>query len=118
MFEECVILCLVMIMETPNDSAKLIVQRLQSHFKRLPHTRYWMVVVNNSYDRQYNFFIEMSHRQRCTRSIPLHSITDYSLINLEHVIQQVHLQNKLPIHFRGFGDQQRWPESGRLIRAL
>ncbi len=107
-----------MIMETANDSTKIIVQRLQSHFKRLPHTRYCMVVVNNGYDRQYNFFIEISHRQRCTRSIPLHSITDYSLVNLERVIQQIHHQNQLPIHFCGFDDQQRWPASGRLIRAL
>lgn len=105
-------------METANDSAKLIIRRLQAYFKRLPHTFYCIIVVNNSYDRQYNFFIEIGHRQRCTRSIPLHSITDHSLANLEQVIRQIHLQNQLPIHFQGFGDQQRWPKSGRLIRSL
>lgn len=105
-------------METAMESSELILQRLQAHFKRLPHTRYCVVVVNNVYDQQYNFFVEVGRHQRCTRSIPLHSITDYLLSNLEQVVQQIQLHNHLPIHFNGFGGQQRWPQSGQLIRSV
>lgn len=107
-----------MIMETAQESAKLIVQRLQTHFKRLPRTRYCIRVVNNGYDHQYNFFIEVQNRHRCARSIPLHAVTNYSLDNLEQVVRYIKQCNQLTMHFTGFGDDQRWPVSGQLIRSL
>lgn len=107
----------VIIMETVKESARIILKRLAQYFKRVPHTEYCIVIVDDSFDRSFNFFIDIKRRQFRQRSIPLHSVTNYSLDNLEQVLHIIRASTNLPIHFRNFQGRS-WPISGHRISNL
>lgn len=104
--------------ESPQKTAEIVVKRAMKHFKRLPHTIYRLMVVPNPYEHTFNFFFEYARPHHRTRSIPLHTLYNDSLANLEEVIYQIRQINGLPIHFRNFAKDSRWPKSGRRIRSI
>lgn len=104
--------------EEPDKTAQIVVSRAMKHFKRIPRTVYRLMIVPNRYARSYNFFFEYARPHHRTRSIPLHTLYNYNLANLEEVVQEIRKINGLPIHFRNFSPHLRWPESGRIIHNL
>ncbi|GKT04158.1 acetyl-CoA carboxylase [Furfurilactobacillus sp. WILCCON 0119] len=96
------------------DESRLIYERIEPLFLRQPHTRYWILVADDPYDKQYNFFFNSLKQGHRERSVPLHSVTDYQLAYLEALIAKLRLRTKLTLVFLNF-QQQRWPESQRLI---
>lgn len=104
--------------EPPTTTAEIVVKGAMKHFKRLPHTIYRLMIVPNPYDHSYNFFFEYARPHHRTRSIPLHTIYNDDLANLEEVVRAIRQINGLPIHFRNFKPGSRWPKSGHRIHSL
>lgn len=98
-----------------NNDAKLIVQRANELFKRLPRTQYHLQCTDDIYDKQYNFFFITIPKGKRTHSDPLHSITIHDLGYLEEVIKDIQSQLQLTIEYTGFTGQV-WPESQREIQ--
>ncbi|MHA8111376.1 hypothetical protein ACYATP_07850 [Lactobacillaceae bacterium Melli_B4] len=82
--------------------AQLIEQRFQPWFKRMPNTRYRLIVVNDQYDHCYNFYLEIKRHQALTRLVPLHEVDDYDVRSLALVLSVLNRNNHLPIEFRQF----------------
>ncbi|UQS86084.1 acetyl-CoA carboxylase (plasmid) [Nicoliella spurrieriana] len=87
--------------------ANLIFKRLTPWFKRIPNTRYRLIVVNDVYDHCYNFYIEISRKLTLTRLVPLHEIDDYDLMNLGLILKALNHNCQLPIDFRQFSDNDK-----------
>ncbi|MBS0937863.1 acetyl-CoA carboxylase [Lactiplantibacillus plantarum] len=98
-----------------NKDVKIIVSRIKLLFKRMNKTRYWLSVINDPIDQQFNFFFFSEHQGKRTRSVPLHSIKTYQLSYLEECISELKIESALSIEYLGFY-QQRWPGSQYLIQ--
>ncbi|EQE00520.1 hypothetical protein QAS_4095 [Clostridioides difficile CD9] len=98
-----------------NRDAKIIIERIEEHFKRVPNTRYTVNVVNNIYDEQYNFFFEIQKINERMKSVPLHSVNNYDLENLENIVNEIKAVYKLSFDYTGFIGQ-RWPGSWQVIQ--
>ncbi|AUV74121.1 acetyl-CoA carboxylase (plasmid) [Lactiplantibacillus plantarum subsp. plantarum] len=98
-----------------NKDMKVTIARIDLLFKRLNRTRYWLSIVNDKIDEQYNIFFYSEHSGKRTRSTPLHSIRNYELEYLESFVKELRAATALSIEFVGFS-QQRWPDSQYLIQ--
>lgn len=98
-----------------SKDVKIILERIEEHFKRVPNTRYTVNVANNIYDEQYNFFFEIQKRNERMKSVPLHSVNNYDLENLENIINEIKAVYKLSFDYTGFTGQ-RWPDSWQVIQ--
>lgn len=98
-----------------NKDVKIILERIEEHFKRVPNTRYTVNVVNNVYDEQYNFFFVIQKRNERMKSVPLHLVNNYDLENLENIINEIKAVYKLSFDYTGFTGQ-RWPNSWQVIQ--
>lgn len=98
-----------------NNDLKIILDRVDSLFKRISRTHYWIEVANDPYDECYNFFFNRQRLGQRLSSIPLHSINTYNLAYLETLIHNFKLKNQLTIQFVGFSDL-RWPLAQQLIQ--
>ena len=98
------------------SAAHQIAEQVWPLFKRLPKTIYHILVVNDHYDDQFNFFFEIYRPHFRTHSYPLYSMSNQQLDKLETLLRLLREQEGLQINidFRGFGNQ-RWPESQRRI---
>jgi len=76
--------------ETPQQAAKLIQQRLAIYFKPQARHRYQIEIVNNIYGPTYNFFLNSQAPHQRERSLPLHRLQVYQLDYLEAVIVFYH----------------------------
>lgn len=56
-----------------NKDVKIILERIQEHFKRVPNTIYKINVVDDRFDKCYNFFY--LHRKK-GKTATLHPITN------------------------------------------
>ncbi|HBF73808.1 MAG TPA: acetyl-CoA carboxylase [Lactobacillus sp.] len=99
-----------------NKDLKLITERLDAGFKRLPQVRYQVQITDDPYDKTYNFFLNYQHRGQRLKSQPLHSIQQYQLTYLEQVVKGLREHTKLSFEYVGFTGQ-RWPSSQRLIQS-
>ncbi|MFT8836846.1 hypothetical protein [Liquorilactobacillus satsumensis] len=102
-------------METSRRQASIIFERIQKYFKPHIPARYQIQVVNNKFDKKYNFFFVVSKPKRMTRSIPLRTIREQDLVYLEAIVTELKKLIKLTIKFIGF-DDQRWESNGKLIK--
>ncbi|KRO15602.1 acetyl-CoA carboxylase [Lacticaseibacillus saniviri] len=93
----------------------LITSKIDTLFTRAMHTRYWLVVVDDHFDQQYNFFFHSLKKGHRERSIPLHSVTQYDLIYLERLLAALRQHTQLSIYFRNF-EGQFWPSNHYLIQ--
>jgi hypothetical protein len=103
---------------TPDDldkTTRLIYDRAQELFARHRNTRYWITVVNDKYQQQYNFFFNIVPRGQRHKSIPLHTLERYDLNYLEHVTATLRAVLPLTYEFVGFTGQV-WPHSQRVIQ--
>ncbi|KRM10790.1 acetyl-CoA carboxylase [Paucilactobacillus suebicus] len=101
--------------ESPKDAAALIIERLDQNFKPTRGLRYRIYVVNDVYDDSYNFFLDIKSKYTNERSIPLHSLEEYTLEYLERVIRLVEMSTQMTIEFQHF-EGLRWPVRQRLIK--
>ncbi|MFD1319123.1 acetyl-CoA carboxylase [Loigolactobacillus zhaoyuanensis] len=101
--------------ETTQQAAKLIQQRIQRYFKPQTRQRYQIDVVNNIYGPTYNFFLNIQVPQQRERSLPLHRLQVYQLNYLENVITLLQNTTQLTFNFIDF-KQLRWPDKQTLIR--
>ncbi|GAX03690.1 acetyl-CoA carboxylase [Secundilactobacillus pentosiphilus] len=99
-----------------NNDLKLITERLDAGFKRLPQTRYQVQITDDPYDKTYNFFLNYQHRGRRLKSQPLHAVSQYRLTYLEQLIKGLREHTQLSFEFVGFTGQ-RWPSNQRLIQG-
>ncbi|WP_283679183.1 acetyl-CoA carboxylase [Lentilactobacillus sp. Marseille-Q4993] len=98
-----------------NRDVKILLERIQPLFKRMSQTRYWIRVVNDQFDEQYNFFFHSQHRGMREKSVPLHSIKNYRLEYLEKVISLFKENLNLSIYYAGFKGL-RWPSTNKRIQ--
>lgn len=98
-----------------NKDLTIIYQRLTPLFKRISHTRYWLQVVNDPYDRSYNFFFNSQRQNERVKSIPLHKLRDYDLTILENLITGLKAKTNLTIEFVDFAGM-RWPSTQKVIQ--
>ncbi len=90
--------------QTVSKTASLIVQRIFAHFHHHINVRYRILIVNDCFNRQYNWFLEWQRPGHRTRSIPLHSMGNDQQL-LVAVVRQVRRQVGMSIVYRGFNDQ-------------
>lgn len=104
--------------DSSSKAAHEIAEQVWPLFKRLPKTIYHILVVNDHYDGQFNFFFEIYRPHFRTHSYPLYSMSNQHLDQLEKLLHLLRAQEGLQItvDFRGF-DNQRWPGSQRRIIA-
>lgn len=98
-----------------NNDLKLIEERITILFKRRSKTRYWLQVVDDPYDRTYNFFFNSQRKWERQKSVPLHTIAQHDLSYLETIIVALQSFTQLTIQYDGFTGQ-RWPSSFQLIQ--
>ncbi len=98
-----------------NNEADLILERIEPLFKRLPHTQYRINIVDNIYDKEYNFFFITLPKGKRQHSIPLHTIKVHDLGYLEEVVNAIQKKIQLTIIYTGFTGQV-WPVSQREIQ--
>lgn len=99
--------------ESVKTDIRTLNKRISQQFQLVSRTQYRIVVANQTFDQQYNFFLEIIPQVGRHRSKPLHSIKEYDLGYLEQVING--LSTKLTIVYRGF-DNLRWTSNNYLIR--
>lgn len=98
-----------------NVDLDIVMSRLTLLFKREPQTLYWILIVNDPYDKTYNLFFNSQKSNEQLRSIPLHKLTNYDLYFLENFINALHQKTNLTIEYIGFTGQV-WPQSQRTIQ--
>lgn len=98
-----------------NSDYLIIIQRIEQHFTRKPQTSYGLQIVNDGYDQTYNFFINIQHKAKRQRSIPLHTVENYQLSYLEKLVSQITKRYHLTIVYDGFTGL-KWPMKQELIQ--
>lgn len=103
-------------MQSITQAAHQIAMQVWPKFKRLPQTTYRILVVNDHYDHQFNFFLEIYRPHYRTHSYPLYTMANQDLRQLENLLSKLRTQEnlQLTVDFRGFNDQ-RWPQSHRRV---
>lgn len=85
-----------------NKDVKIILKRIQQHFKRVPNTIYKINVVDDRFDKCYNFFIYIEKRGKRQHSIPLRTIKNYDIDYLKEVISGIKEHYQLTFTYTGF----------------
>lgn len=101
-------------MESKEQTAKIITERLGMMFKPKPHTRYTISAVDDPYDQTYNFFFESQKAYKRLKSTPIHTMENHDIEAFEYVINAIRKQYGFTIEFYGFAGQ-RWPSTFKLI---
>lgn len=89
-----------------DKDTKIIIERIKVLFKRILNTKYTSNVVNDIYDKQYNFFFEIQKRNERMKSLQLHSVKNYDIENLENIINEIKEVYKLSFDYTGFTGQR------------
>ncbi|MQS76294.1 acetyl-CoA carboxylase [Lactobacillus halodurans] len=98
-----------------NKDFQIIMERIKANFTRKRDTRYWLQIVNDPFDRTFNFFINTQYRKKRMHSVPLHTINVYNLSYLEKIVVQITKKIHLTIVYDGFMGL-KWPEQQELIQ--
>ncbi len=98
------------------QEAALIDQRIKMLFNASKfNTQFWIVIVNDIYDHTYNIFFSEQRRRERERSIPVHTVTNYSLEYLEEIVRGLNQRWNFTIKFIQF-ENQYWPSNQRIIQ--
>ncbi|KAF0362518.1 hypothetical protein GBP13_08485 [Pediococcus acidilactici] len=87
-----------------NKDVKIILERIHENFKRVPNTIYKINVVDDKFDKTYNFFIYIAKRGKRPHSIPLRTIKNYDMDYLQEVISGIKEHYQLTFTYTGFID--------------
>ena len=102
-------------MESKEQAAKTIVERISMLFKPKAKTRYTISAVNDIYDKTYNFFFVSQKAYQREKSTPIHTVEDYDLETFEHIIKAIKAKYGFTIEFYGFTDEL-WPSTGKKVQ--
>lgn len=102
-------------MESKEQAAKTIVERIGMLFKPKANSRYTISAVNDVYDKTYNFFFVSQKAYKREKSTPIHTVEDYDLETFEHIIKAIKEKYGFTIEFYGFTDEL-WPSTGKPIQ--
>lgn len=83
-----------------------ICRNIQPYFKRMPRTRYWLMVARYTPDNGYNFFFNVTRRGAFSRSWPLANLKNCSYESLLDVIKEVRKTYAFTIQFTNFPADQ------------
>ncbi len=100
----------IVLIETYDQAAKVILERLEKDFLRQSRTIYQMLIVRDRFDEAYNFFLEVKPKNHREKSIPLHTLENYDLGYLESVVHSLRKQTQITMQFKGFGELV-WPQA-------
>lgn len=92
-----------------NDVAS-IMSNITPLFKRLSHTRYWIQIANNPFDRCYNFYFNQQRGREPLRSTALYTCVNYDLNSLESLVTRLRHETQLTFVFAAF-DDAKWPRA-------
>ena len=79
--------------------AHLINERIGKYFKRLPRTRYNLVLVHDKFEDLHNFFIEIRRPNQFSRSIPLGTFELEKFSDLIECLKVIRSKWEIPLHF-------------------
>lgn len=82
-----------------NKDLEIIEGRARILFKKLPQTIYRINIVNDKFDENYNFFMEIKPRNKRIKSMPLHTVNNYNLEYLENLLVELRKQIALSLLF-------------------
>ncbi len=85
---------------------KHLVNQVAQHFHRLPETRYFLSVVKDNADHQYNYFFYIRRHKVSTRSLPL-GHEPAQLANLVSTLTTFREKYQLPVELVGFNREER-----------
>lgn len=85
---------------------KQLVSQIAQHFHRLPETRYFLSVVKDHADHQYNYFFYIRRQKVSTRSLPLGN-ESAQLANLVSTLTTFRKTYQLPVELVGFTREER-----------
>ena len=102
-------------MESKEQAAKTIVERIGMMFKPKANTRYTISAVNDIYDKTFNFFFVSQKAHQREKSTPIHTVEDYDLETFEYIITAIRAKYRFTIEFYGFTDEL-WPSTGKKIQ--
>lgn len=85
-----------------NKDVKIILERIHENFKRVPNTIYKINVVDDRFDKCYNFFIYIEKRGKRPHSIPLRTIKNYNMDYLKEVVSGIKEHYQLTFTYTGF----------------
>ena len=94
-----------------NKDVKIILKRIQQHFKRVPNTIHKINVVDDRFDKWYNFFIYIEKRRNRPHSIPLRTIKNYDINYLKEVVSGIKEHCQLTFVYTGFANLEKIVES-------
>ncbi|MFH5810799.1 acetyl-CoA carboxylase [Companilactobacillus sp. FL22-1] len=84
-----------------NNDLKIILSRIDKNFLKKKDVKYSLQVVNDCYDSTYNFFINIQPLGKRLHSIPLHTIENYDLSDLEKLLiklwKNIALQSRMMV---------------------
>ncbi len=89
----------------PAAAAQLIIQRIYDHFDHHFNVQYRILVVNDVFNQQYNWFLEWQRPGHRARSVPLHSLPATSSLFFQ-VVNLVKQSVGMTITYRGFDRKQ------------
>ncbi|WP_057894425.1 hypothetical protein [Lacticaseibacillus brantae] len=98
-----------------NDDLKILLKHIKKMFNLQYHTRYWLMLVDDRFDKTYNFFFHYQRKRQRERSIPLHAVKTYNLEYLEKLIKDLQVVYHFSIIYVGFEDEY-WPSNHQLIQ--
>jgi hypothetical protein len=98
-----------------NKDLEIIEGRASKLFKKLPQTIYRINIVNDKFDKTYNFFMEIMPRIKRIKSMPLHTVKNHDLEYLENLLIEFRKKTTLSFDFVGFQGMV-WPSSGKKIQ--
>lgn len=87
--------------ESARAAAKLILARLYDHFDHHLNVQYRILIVNDTFNQQYNWFLEWQRSGHRTRSVPLHSLPAIG-VSLPEVVRLVKQGVGMTVAYRGF----------------
>lgn len=91
-----------------------MLENLQPYFKlQKINTIYSIHVVDNPYQKKYNFFFVIVKKKQRTRSIPIGILHDYRMEALEELCHQLKQKVDFTLRFENF-EAQTW-DDGRKV---
>ena len=103
-------------MLSPKKQADIINERANKYFIPNIRARYQINIVNDRFDKRYNFFFLKGRPNHFTRSLPLRTLQDeeYDIEYLEAIYRELKKQTNFTIKFICF-EGQRWHSNNKLI---
>lgn len=89
-------------------------ERIEHYFQPHVRARYQIQIVNNTFDRTFNFFFLYKRGEENTHSIPIKIVREYDWVYFEQIVRELQHRVNFTLRFTGFKDQI-WQSNGERI---